>query len=78
MNKITRLTTIVLSSLLVLLGFGGCKSSKKATKDENQSTTDSVRVTDQPIHVRPDDPTRIRVLYGPPPARFRQNIEKEK
>ncbi|MCR5180944.1 MAG: hypothetical protein K6C30_06995 [Bacteroidaceae bacterium] len=72
MKKITRLITVVLSSMLVLLGFGGCKSVKKAAKEDNRTTTDAVKITDEPIQVRPDDPTRIRLLYGPPPTRFKE------
>ena len=73
MKRITKLSTLLLSSLLVLLGFGGCKSVKKASKDENQAGKDTVNiidVKDRPI--RPDDPSRMRLLYGPPPSRYRK------
>lgn len=78
MNRITRLTTMALSGLLVLLGFGGCRSSKKAAGAEDQDAQDSVTVTPPPsgpIRVLPDDPTRMRVLYGPPPAQYRRMQE---
>ena len=75
MKRITKLSTMILSGLLVLLGFGGCKSVKKASKDDTQTAKDSVIITDlkgRPIQVRPDDPTRVRVLYGPPPSSYRK------
>ncbi len=76
MKQITKLSTWILSSLLVLLGFGGCKSSKKAVKDDSQTSVDTVKVTKRPIVVRPDEPGRVRVLYGPPPAQYRNQQTK--
>lgn len=81
MKKITKLSTVILSSLLVLLGFGGCKSGKRAAKEESQAAKDSSSVTNIPgrhIQIRPDDPTRMRVLYGPPPSRYRNNGSQAK
>lgn len=71
MKRITRISTWILSSLLVLLGFGGCKSSKKAVKDESLTNEDTVRTTKRPIVVRPDEPGRMRVLYAAPPVQYR-------
>jgi len=81
MKKITKLSTIFLSSLLVLLGFGGCKSGKRAAKEESQAAKDSSSVTnmrERPVQLRPDDPSRMRVLYGPPPVRYRNNGSQAK
>ena len=84
MRPITRLTTAFLSGLLILLGFGGCRSSKRAAEKAaeaaraaDEARLDSLRRIQQRPQpfVRPDDPTRIRVLYGPPPARYRKDIK---
>lgn len=78
MRPLTKLSTWILSSLLVLLGFGGCKSSKKAITDENEAPKEPVtNIHGRPIPPRPDDPTRMRVLYGPPPAQYR-NTQQSK
>lgn len=80
MKKITKLSTMVLSALLVLLGFGGCKSVKKASKDENQTAKDSIsydQLKGRPIEIQKDDPTRMRVLYGPPPSKYRNTQESK-
>ena len=77
MRPITRLSAWILSSLLLLLGFGGCKSSKKAVKDESQTSEDTVKATKRPMVVRPDDPRRMRVLYGPPPAQYRNSQQSK-
>lgn len=47
---------LALSALIVLLGFGGCKSSKKAQRE-----------TGTEKKVSQGDPSRIRVLYGARP-----------
>ena len=83
MQHISRLTTAILSTLLVMLGFGSCRSTKKtiqkaeeAALAEEAARTDSIRRARQnamPI-VRPDDSSQKRVLYGPPPSRFRQDL----
>ena len=78
MKQITKLSTMFLSALLMLLGFGGCKSAKKAVKDDGQTVGDTVRISDRPVQVRPDPPGRIRVLYGPPPAQYRINKDAAK
>ena len=85
MKPITRFTTALLSGLLLLLGFGGCQSSRRAARkaaekaeQEEQARQDSINKAygpDRPI-LKPDDPGRIRVLYGPPPTRFRKNLDK--
>ena len=76
MKRITKLSTVVLSGLLVLLGFGGCKSAKRAAKDDGQAQQDTIKGSPKPIQIRPDDPTRMRLLYGPPPVSVRQSQEK--
>ena len=93
MKPFTKLTTAILSSLLLLLGFGGCKSSKKAAKNAEEqqlaeeiaridsiakSMQDSVRIRQAPRSkpiLKPDDPTRVRALYGVAPVQFRKKPE---
>jgi len=81
MKAITRVTTALLSGLLILLGFGGCRSSKraaqKAAEEAEQARLDSIQKAQQQPQsiIGKDDPTRIRVLYGPPPARYRKDIK---
>ena len=82
-EKITRITTALLSGLLVLLGFGSCRTSKRAAEKAEaeraaeQARQDSIERANNPATpiVKPDDPRMIRVLYGPPPARYKQ-VEK--
>ena len=70
-----RVTNVLLSSLIALLGFGSCKTTKNASKDVKPETEidgatgatynnkggDTLKVTPQPYQ-RPDQ--RVRVLYG--------------
>lgn len=73
----------MLSGLLVLLGFSGCRSSKRAAEKAEaeraaeQARQDSIDRANNPATpvIKPDDPRVIRVLYGPPPARYRK-VEK--
>lgn len=80
MKTITRVTTALLSGLLLILGFGGCRSSKraaeKAQRDSEQARQDSIDRSNNPVTpiVRPDDPRRVRLLYGAPPVRYRNDI----
>ncbi len=75
MRAITRITISVLSGLLVLLGFNGCKSARKAVKEKDGTViSDTIQVIEKKTMPK-DDPTRIRVVYGPAPARYNQNIK---
>lgn len=81
MKPFTRLTITVLSGILVLLGFGACKSSKKAFKDRKnvtiiRDTIHILRTSDVTDPVRPiRDPGVQKVVYGPPPAAYRNNLK---
>ena len=82
MKPITRLTTAMLSGLLIILGFGSCRSSKRAAakaaeeaRIAEEARQDSLRRAKQQPIIGPNDPTRVRVLYAPPPARYRQDIK---
>lgn len=87
MKTMTRLTTAFLGGLLVLLGFGGCRSSKRAAK-EGLAAEEIARMDSAVNAMRPqiprietpskEDPSRIRLLYGVPPTRFQDRINKEK
>ena len=74
MKPITRITITLLSGILVLLGFGACKSSKKVVKDKDEG--EIIRDTVRPIipNHRPanQDPTRMKVVYGPPSSTYRE------
>lgn len=70
-----RITNVLLSSLIALLGFGSCKTAKDAAKDVKPGTEvdgvtgatsenkggDTLKVAPQPVQ-RPDQ--RVRILYG--------------
>lgn len=81
MKPLTRLTISVLSGILVLLGFGACKSSKKAFKDRKNVTVirDTIHIMHTPDAVNPVRPIREpgvqKVVYGPPPAAYRDNLK---
>lgn len=90
MKAITKLTTIVLSSLLVLLGFGGCKSSKKAAQLraeelerlrslQEQDSLQRLRQEQQELEFRKRqerDREPKRLLYGPPTMRYVKDLDK--
>lgn len=76
MKKITKVTISFLSGLLVLLGFGGCKASKKAVQ-ENQDNVPTKNISVNSPNgpgktYLPDSIANRRVLYGPPPAKIRK------
>ena len=76
MKPFTRITISVLSSLLVLLGFGACKTTKKLPNPNKKNVTiirDTIRVIQQ---IEPQrDPRVQKVVYGPAPAMYRDNIK---
>lgn len=77
MKPITRITISLLSAVLVLLGFGACKSSRKAAKGKDKEVEiirDTIRALPWPEVTR--DPTVRKVVYGPPPSRYRNDISK--
>ncbi len=92
MKAITKVTTLLLSSLLALLGFGGCRSAKKAQREmeaeqhrmdsiaradlERQEQEEALRQRQKEIERQRARENEIRVLYGPPPSRFIKNIDK--
>ena len=90
MKTMTRLTTAFLGSLLVLLGFGGCRSSKRAAQKAGEAlAAEEIARMDSAVNAkRPpiprietpskEDPGRVRLLYGVPPTRFQERINKEK
>lgn len=67
----SRLLISILSGLLCLLGFSGCKSSRKAVKEKDGNTpTENTPVKTKPTPA--DDNTRIQLIYGAPPAQYRE------
>lgn len=84
MKTMTRLTTAFLGSLLMLLGFGSCRSSKRAAQkaEEKQLAEEIARMDSAAKAMQPpipriepprkEDPSRIRLLYGVPPTRFQE------
>lgn len=75
MKPIARITISLLSAVLVLLGFGGCKSCRKAAKDNDANIIrDTIRIIRPPEPQR--DPTIHKVVYGPPPSMYRNDITK--
>lgn len=83
-----RITNVLLSSLIALLGFGSCKTAKNAAKEVKPETEvdgvtgatpekkggDTLKVAPQPVQ-RPDQ--RVRVLYGVRQPE-RVNVEPDK
>ena len=90
MKAITKLTSVVLSSLLVLLGFGGCKSSKKAAQlqaeelerqrlMQQEDSLELLRRQQEELNFRKRqerDNEPMRLLYGPPTMRYVKDINK--
>lgn len=75
MKPFTRIAITVLSGLLVLLGFSGCRSTKKISKEKEKE--DIIRDTIRVIKQRPErDPTQFKVVYGPPPSAYRKDLMK--
>ncbi len=79
-KKFFTISNLVLSSLITALGFGACKTAKTGVREgssQNEATevkkdggnTPAPSDTINPIR-RPDK--EVRVLYGPPPTRFRK------
>ena len=66
-KKVIKATSFLLSSIIAGLGFGACKTSKNATKEDNNAKPQPVRNHDR----------EIRVVYGPPPA-YLQNVDSIK
>lgn len=73
-KRLYSLANILLTSLIALLGFGSCKTTKQAPIEPvippPMSKADSINVGLIPPPdqiVKPADP--IKVVYGPPPAR---------
>ena len=81
-SKTNRLLCSFLATLLALLGFGACSHGKSITTDgKTISNTNGFlkEKTDTPDikNMKSErNPPKIRVVYGPPPARFNQNIKK--
>lgn len=74
-KKIYSFWNLLLGSLIVLLGFGSCKS-KKMIQQENEAVVlygappVKVEKQDPPVQVEREDPGRVmKLLYGPPPVR---------
>ena len=61
MKRISKIITLLLSSLLLLLGFSSCRSSKNVIKEK-----------DKPKQIERDEP--IRLLYGTPSMMYQKNI----
>ena len=68
-KKIISFWQLLLSSLITLMGFSACKTAKQTQKPDD---TQVIIVTPPKIKKPEDDPSRMRVLYGPPPASLRQ------
>ena len=63
-KRFFHISNLLISSLIVTLGFGSCKTTKKVEQksgDDQMEKLDSIKVM----------PGRdVRVLYGPPPSRI--------
>jgi len=88
MKAINKLTTVVLSSLLVVLGFGGCKSAKKAAQIraeelerqrllQEQDSLERLRQAQEELDFRKrQEREPMRLLYGPPTMRYVKDLDK--
>lgn len=66
-KKFYSFSNLLLTSLIALLGFGSCKTTKKV-----ESTKYSTNIDKLPVDsvFRPQTPDRtVRLLYGVPPTR---------
>lgn len=79
-KKFYSICSLLLSSLITMMGFGACKTSSKVAVDQTQKNgneetppfpTDDNRVI-EPIK----KPEPIRVVYGPPPTQYARIVEE--
>ena len=84
-----RISNVLLSSLIALLGFGSCKTTKEAGKEKVDATTEASTLTDgktvegtsadDSLRMKPQPapprPDRVVVLYGVRPPQ--QPVKKE-
>lgn len=80
-RKIYSVFNWLLSSLIALLGFGACKTTKTAVKEPtqlDQQLSDSLRgpnsESGEVIKRRTPSDGDIRLLYGPPPSRKEMRV----
>ena len=71
MRLITRLTISVLSGVLVLLGFGACKTTQKL-QDPNKKNVTYIRDTIRIVKKEKPEPWVQKVVYGPAPTRYNE------
>ena len=62
----------LLGLCIMVLGFSGCHTQKAATQNSKSGEAESESET-KTEEVRPDG--RVRLMYGVPPAEFRQSGE---
>ena len=68
-------TNLILTSLITMLGFGGCKTVK--TVEQNSEMNDNTLTIDTIDSAVPNKHREIRVLYGPPPTNKRVPLIKK-
>lgn len=69
MNRVRHIIALLVPVLLTIIGFGSCRSSRKASK----SVQDLQPVP--PQEFPKNDPRNIRLLYGAPPVKYQQKVE---
>ena len=82
-KRVCSIVSIVLTSLITLLGFGSCKTTKKMTAENPElvpmSKADSIYqglIPPPDQVIKPIEPTPV--LYGAPPVRIEKVPEKPK
>ena len=67
-KNVLKVTNILLSTVIAALGFGACKSSKSATKEDVKAP--------KPASGLLQEDKEIRVVYGPPPAYLQEGYNQ--
>lgn len=69
-KKYYSFTNMVLTSLIALLGFGSCKTTKKVENEPTPKESEFQLDADSVERAIPRPRNEIRVLYGVPPTRM--------
>ena len=70
-----KLTTLLCSGIIALLGLGACKSSKALEKEEQRKQNE--KQNDQNVKPIDRDNGRVRLMYGVRPTPYSDKIPQE-
>ena len=74
MKSIRNTLNIVLSAIIVALGFGSCVSHRAYQEQKNSSLKDEIRTLEENIMKYRRDSEQRKVVYGPRPTSFQKDI----